>query len=151
MSGAYRTETALMPTSFTQSRLGLTTGQFLFLVIIGAVLWFLAAALLRTIGPTGAFEGTRRFTVYAITIPGTLPFIWMTKTLVKLPANRIGIGYSVATATALLLDGVAVAWFPELYGTDPVQVTNSAAAILWGAGVGMVLAFAINRQPTKSV
>ena len=137
-----------MHPSFTQSRLGLTTGQVLTLVIIGGVLWFLAATLLRTIGPMGAFNGSTRFLLYAVTVVGTVPFVWLMQKLVKLPPNRIGIGYSVATATALLLDGVAVAWFPALYGDDPAQVTNSAAAILWGAGVGLVLACIMNKEPT---
>lgn len=136
-----------MHPSLTQSRLGLSTGQVLTLVIIGAVLWFLAATLLRTIGPMGALNGSTRFVLYVVTIVGTVPFVWLTQKMVKLPANRIGIGYSLATATALLLDGVAVAWFPALYGDDPAQVTNSAAAILWGAGVGMVLAFLMNKEP----
>ena len=135
-----------IPVSFTQIRFGITTGQTLMLIIIGAVLWFAAAVLLRTIGPNGAFEGNRQILLYALTIPATVPFIWIVKKLVGLANNRIAIGYSLATATALLLDGVAVAWFPALYGSDLPQVTNSAAAILWGAGVGMVLAFVLNRE-----
>ena len=138
-----------MPPSFTHSRLGLSTSQMLMLTTIGAVLWFLAAMLLRTIGPMGVFEGGRRLMLYAITVPATLPFIWMTQKLARLPANRIGIGYSFATAIALLLDGVAVAWFPLLYGTDMAQVSNSAAAILWGAGIGVMLAIIMNREVLK--
>ena len=134
------------PISFTQRRFGLTTGQTLTLIIIGAVLWFAAAVLLRTIGPNGAFEGNRHILLYALTIPATVPFVWMVQKLVGLADNRIAIGYSLATATALLLDGIAVAWFPSLYGSDFPQVANSAAAILWGAGVGMVLAFVMNRE-----
>ena len=136
------------PKSFTQRRFGLTTKQTQMLIIIGAVLWFAAAVLLRTIGPNGAFEGNRHILLYALTIPATVPFIWLVQKLVGLPNNRIAIGYSLATATALLLDGIAVAWFPALYGGDVPQVTNSAAAILWGAGVGMILAFIMNREPT---
>ena len=133
--------------SFTQRRFGLTTGQTLALIIIGAVLWFAAAALLRTIGPNGAFEGNWHILLYALTIPATVPFVWMVQKLVRLADNQVAIGYSLATASALLLDGIAVAWFPSLYGSDLPQVTNSAAAILWGAGVGMILAFMMNKEP----
>ena len=135
------------PISFTQRRFGLTTGQTLALIIIGAVLWFAAAALLRTIGPRGAFEGNRHILLYALTFPATVPFVWMVQKLVRLADNQVAIGYSLATASALLLDGIAVAWFPSLYGSDLPQVTNSAAAILWGAGVGMILAFMMNKEP----
>ena len=135
------------PKPFTQRRFGLTTGQTLTLIIIGAVLWFAAAILLRSIGPNGAFEGNRHILLYALTIPATVPFIWLVQKMVGLADNRIAIGYSLATATALLLDGVAVAWFPALYGSEPSLVTNAAAAILWGAGVGMILAFIMNKEP----
>ena len=137
-----------MRPSFTQSRLGLTTGQVLTLVFTGAILWFLAAILLRTIGPMGAFEGGNRALLYALTIPATVPFVWAVQRLAKLAGNQIVIGVAVATATAGLLDGIAVAWFSQLYGGDLPQVTNSAAAILWGAGVALALACVMNREPT---
>ena len=135
-----------MTLSYTQRRLGLSTRQIGTLAVIGAVLWFIAAILLRNIGPLGAFEGGNRVLLYALTIPGTMPFIWMTQRLARLASNQIAIGIAIVTATALLLDGVAVAWFPQLYGDELAQVTSSAAAILWGAGVGLMLAFLMNKE-----
>ena len=138
-----------MTLSYTQRRLGLSTRQIGTLAVIGAVLWFIAAILLRNIGPLGAFEGGNRVLLYALTIPGTIPFIWMTQRLARLASNQIAIGIAIVTATALLLDGVAVAWFPQLYGYELAQVTSSAAAILWGAGVGLMLAFLMNKEDLK--
>jgi hypothetical protein len=128
------------------NRLGLTSGQTLFLVMIGAVLWILAAVILRVVAPMGAGEGTVRIITYALIIPGTLPFVMLTRLLVKLRHDQIAIGIAVVTATALLIDGIVVAWFPVIYGGALPQVTNCAAAILWGAGVGLVLAFIMNRE-----
>lgn len=128
------------------NRLGLTSGQTLFLVMISAVLWFLAAIILRIVAPMGALEGSARITTYALVIPGTLPFVVLTRILVKLRHDQTAIGIAVVTATALLIDGIVVAWFPIVYGNDLPQVTNCAAAILWGAGVGLVLAFIMNRE-----
>ncbi len=128
------------------NRLGLTTGQSLYLMIIGAALWFLAAVILRIVAPMGALEGSARAITYALIIPGTLPFVVLTKVLVKLRHDQITIGIAVVTATALLIDGVVVAWFPEVYGKGLPQVTNCAATILWGAGVGLVLAFMLNKE-----
>ena len=135
-----------MTLSYTQRCHGLSTRQTGTLAVIGAVLWFIAAILLRNIGPWGAFEGGNRVLLYALTIPGTIPFIWMTQRLARLASNQIAIGIAIVTATALLLDGVAVAWFPQLYGNELAQVTSSAAAILWGAGVGLMLAFLMNKE-----
>lgn len=133
-----------MPHS-VHNRLDLTSGQTLFLVIMGAALWFLAALILRTVVPMGALEGSARAITYALVIPGTLPFVVLTRLLVKLRHDQIAIGIAVVTATALLIDGIVVAWFPGIYSNDIRHVANCAAAILWGAGVGLVLAFIMNK------
>ena len=130
------------------NRLGLTSRQSLLLVIIGAMLWFLAAVILRIVAPMGALEGTARAVTYALIIPGTLPFVLLTRALVKLRRDQTAIGIAVVTATALLIDGIVVAWFPIVYGGALPQVTNCAAAILWGAGIGMVLSFVLNKEPS---
>jgi hypothetical protein len=129
-----------------QNRLGLTAGQTVFLGFVGAALWLLAAIILRTIAPMGALEGTARFLTYALVIPGTLPFVFMTRALVGLRPDQTAIGIAVVTATALLIDGIVVAWYPKVYGGEPAQVKACAAAILWGAGVGMALSFVFNKE-----
>lgn len=133
-----------MPAS-ANNRIGLAPGQTILLILIGAALWFLAAVMLRIVAPMGALEGSARAITYALIVPGTLPFVWGTRVLVKLRRDQIAIGIAVVTATALLIDGIVVAWFPVVYGSSLPQVTNSAAAILWGAGVGMLLAFILNK------
>jgi hypothetical protein len=134
-----------MPVSIT-NRLGLTSGQTILLMVIGAALWFLAAIILGIIAPMGALEGTARAITYALIIPGTLPFVFLTRILAKLRHDQTAIGVAVVTATALLIDGMVVAWLPVIYGGSLPQVTNCAAAILWGAGVAMVLAFILNKE-----
>jgi hypothetical protein len=129
-----------------QNRLGLTTGQTVLLGLIGAVLWLLAAIILRIIAPLGALEGSTRALTYALVIPGTVPFIFITRTLVRLRADQTAIGIAVVTATALLIDGIVVAWFPAVYGGELAQVKACAATILWGAGVGMALSFIVNKE-----
>ena len=131
------------------NRIGLTNRQTLVLVIIGAALWFLAAIILRAITPMGALDGPARFITYALVIPGTAPFVFVTKMLARLRSDQIFTGVAVVTATALLIDGIVVAWFPAVYGGALPQVTNCAAAILWGAGVGLVLAFMLNKGANK--
>lgn len=130
-----------------RNRLGLTNRQSFMLIAIGFILWFIAAMILRAIAPMGALEGTFRAVTYALVIPGTLPFVLLTRRLVKLGQDQIGIAIAVVTATALLIDGVAVAWFPGVYSDETKDVADCAATILWGAGVGLVLAFILNREP----
>jgi hypothetical protein len=122
----------------------LTTKQVIILALYGAVLWFLAAILVRTIGPMGALDGYGQVITYALVIPGTVPAIWIGRVLAKLGRDQTAIALIVITATALLLDGIAHAWFPGLYGSDPVLIVKGAAAIFWGAGVGLVLGLIMN-------
>lgn len=131
------------------NRIGLSNQQTVLLIVIGAALWLLAAIILRLIAPMGALEGTARFITYALVIPGTLPFVLLTKMLVQLLPSQMFIGVAVATTTALLIDGIVIAWFPAVYGGTLPQVTNCAATILWGAGVGLFLAFMLNKGPCK--
>jgi hypothetical protein len=127
------------------NRIGLSNQQTVLLIIIGAVLWFLAAIILRLIAPMGALEGSARLITYALVIPGTLPFVFLTRIVAKLRSDQLFTGVAVVTMMALLIDGIVIAWFPAVYGGALPQVTNCAAAILWGAGVGLVLAFIFNK------
>jgi hypothetical protein len=129
----------------TSGRQPLTMKQIGILAIYGAVLWFLAALLVRTLGPMGAFDGSMGILAYALVIPGTVPAIIAARPLAKLRRDQTLAGIAVVTATALLLDGVAHAWFPALYGSNPTLIIKGAAAIFWGAGVGLVLALIMNK------
>ena len=128
----------------------LTAKQIIILVLYGAMLWFVAAILVRTIGPMGALDGSARIITYALVIPGTVPAIWIGRALAKLSRDQTAISLIVITATALLLDGIAHAWFPSLYGSDPVLIVKGAAVIFWGAGVGLVLGLIMNRSGNAS-
>lgn len=136
-------------TSLTQdntgTRLPLSASQIVTMAIFGAVLWLLAALTLRYLGPMGIYEGTSRAVLYALIVPGTVPFVLLARRIGGLASNQIGIAYAVGTTSAMLLDGLALAWFPALYGGTPELVAGAGAAILWGAGVGQLLAFLFNR------
>ena len=122
----------------------LATKQLIILALYGVMLWFLAAILVRTIGPMGALDGSARIITYALVIPGTVPAIWIGRALAGLTRDQTATALMVITATALLLDGIAHAWFPSLYGSDPVLLVRGAAVIFWGAGVGLVLGLIMN-------
>jgi hypothetical protein len=133
----------------TANRIGLTNRQMTAMMLIGFTLWALAAIILRMISPMGALEGASRAITYAVVIPATAPFVLITKTVAKLRSDQIFTGIAVVTATALLIDGIVIAWFPAIYGDNPTDVITCAAAILWGAGVGLALAFIFNSGEAK--
>ncbi len=124
----------------------LQSRQIVILIILGAIFWFLAALLMRAIVPLPFYDGAGIALVYSLTIPGTLPFVFLVSCFAGLQSGQIALGYTIATTAALLLDGCAFAFMPSLYANNPGDAVQAAAAILWGAGVGQVLAFVIDRR-----
>jgi hypothetical protein len=120
----------------------LSTTQLAIVAAIGAILWFLAALLIRAVEPIGALEGPGVALFYAAIIPGTVPFIPLIRRLASLRRDQTVYGVAVATGVAGLLDGVALAYFPALYGAN---TAGAGAAILWGAGVALLLAVVMSR------
>ena len=119
----------------------LTSRQMLITVALGVALWLAAALLLNALSGTGVHDGIARVVLYLAIIPGTAPFIVLIDKAAGLAAGQTGLAVSLAVGAATLLDGLALAWTPGLYGgAEHVDVAGSA--ILWGAGVAIMLAFA---------
>lgn len=117
----------------------LTRRQTLILAVIGAVLWLAFALLIRVLGPMGIFDGSNRVWLYLAVIPGTLPMIPVIRRLAGLAANQHTIGMAIGTASATMLDGLALSWTPWLYADTVELVAAAGAVILWGGGVGLAL------------
>ena len=121
----------------------ISRSQYAILAAYGALLWFLAAMLVRVLAPMGALEGSARMLAYALVIPGTIPAILVGLKLTGLSRSNSVLAVAMMTAAAGVLDGIALAWFPVLYGDNVVHVLAGAAVILWGAGVALALSFAL--------
>ena len=121
----------------------ISRSQYAILAAYGALLWFLAAMLVRVLAPMGALEGSARMLAYALVIPGTIPAILVGLKLTGLSRSNSVLAVAMMTAAAGLLDGIALAWFPALYGDNVAHVLAGAAVILWGVGVGLALSFVL--------
>jgi hypothetical protein len=130
-------------------RLPFTPRQLSILIVWGIALWFAASQICRMGGSLGWFEGQARILLYAAVVVGTLPFVPLTRWLAGLGDDQLALGMTVTTTTALLLDGIALAWFPALYGGSDAQTAASGAVILWGAGVAIALGCWFNRAPPQ--
>jgi hypothetical protein len=124
----------------------LTRKTLVVLAVLGVVLWFVAAMMLRAIGP---LSSGMRVLLYALIVPGTVPFLMLMKRVARLRNDDMAAGTAVVTATALLCDGVAFGWFPQLYSSDILAAVASAGAVFWGAGVALVLGFMMNRETNR--
>ena len=120
--------------------------QTAILIGVGIVLWFVAAVLLRVLGPMGIYEGSGRIALYTLIIPGTVPFVPLVRRLAGIGRDQIALGVSIAMMDAMFCDGIALAWFPELYGSSAEHTAGAGAAILWGAAVAIGLGVLFNRS-----
>jgi hypothetical protein len=123
----------------------LTASQLGRSALIGAILWLAAALRCGYLGPRGAYEGFNRVIIYIAVIPGTVPVVPLVQRFAGLVRAQLLPGMGFGTAMAALLDGLALAWWPALYG-GPDYVAGAGAVILWGAGVGIMLAAWMGRR-----
>jgi hypothetical protein len=112
------------------------------LIILGAVFWFLAAMPVRYV-PSIFDAGWWSVVLLVGSLPGAWAFIKLVLWIVRLPDQRSLMAISIATITALFLDGLAMTWVPQLYGGDPGAALRGAGWILFGVGAlwlsGLVL------------
>ena len=110
--------------------------------VIGAVLWFVFALLIRLIGPSVFVPGTAAL---APTFLGLIPVsalaVWLTARLGRVQGQSLINAMSIMSFTAMLLDGVAVTWFPALYGLTGTPLALAAAWLLWGVGCCQLIAY----------
>jgi len=120
----------------------ITRAQSAIMAVYGAILWFLAAVIIRTIEPLGGQVVPGILLVYALMVPGFYPFILLARRIAGLRHDQTLIGVAIATGTAALIDAHALIFIPELYGPKP---TAAGATILWGIGVVLLMAAIMNR------
>ena len=125
---------------------GLNARQVSILAALGAGLWLGAALLLRALAPLGVHDEGARVILYVAIVPGTWPFVLLLIRAAGLARRQALTGVAVALAVAMLLDGLALAWAPWLYGTTEAHVAAAGATILWGAGVFLVLGALASRD-----
>lgn len=82
--------------------------------------------------------------IYLLGIPITGGFVYITKTVSNLNYSELLKPIVVVTLTAACLDGIALAWFRQLYSQSFEVALHGAALILWGVGLGLVVAFILD-------
>lgn len=124
----------------------LATAQGVALAIIGAAYWLVAALVVRWTATDWVGNDALTAVVFILIIVATVPALLLGYRLAGISRSRAATGATIMTGAAALLDGVALTWFPALYGSNPVVILGGAAAILWGAGVALVLGVILERR-----
>lgn len=120
---------------------GLDRRQFGLSIVIGVVLWFVAAMMLRVLGPLGALDEGWRVVTYLLIVPGVVPVVLAICRLVAAKRHQVVLSVAAALLAATLCDGIALSWFPHLYGAGDAQMAASGATLLWGVGIFLAASF----------
>ena len=115
---------------------------------IGAGLWGVGLVFLRNAGPT-IFENGNE-TLFALTYVAVAPITAFSyeaaAAMAKVdPANvECFRGWSVAVATAALIDGIAICCFPkQTYALQAPGMAMAGASLLWG--IALAIAYGLVR------
>lgn len=120
-------------------RPSLTPVQMTILAFMGALFWFVAALVVRWTAADWAGQSGPTALMFALIVAVTIPVLFIGAKTAGVGRENMARSATVMVGMAALLDGLALTWFRTLYGTDPATVLAGSAAILWGAGVALVL------------
>ncbi len=128
-------------TATPDAGLALTPGRLVILIPYAVVLWGIAWTTIHFRGPAGAFTGIQGIITFALTIPVTILINWLHLKLARLPATEIVDAIAVTLAVATTIDGICIAFFPQVYGVDDAILCHGAAWLLWAGATACYLAF----------
>ena len=109
------------------------------LIIMGAVYWFVAALVVRWTAVEWVGSTAATLVVFALIVVVTPAALWLGMRIARAKRAQAGYAATVMTMVALFLDGIALTWFPSLYGTDPKVLLGGAASIMFGAGAALLI------------
>ncbi len=117
----------------------LTAPQTIRLVLVSLALWLLATATIRWM-PAALTDPVMGPLGFITTFPMAWASIWLVWRLGALTPDRLLAGVSLVGALAMMIDGAALRFSPQVYGSDPQVLRLGAAWLLWGYGVSLGIA-----------
>ena len=112
-------------------------------IAIGVLLWYVAACVVRYAGPV-VFDGddTAMVAMLLGAFPFTLLALWLIGRLLRRPLHDLLEATVLITATAALLDGLAMPYLRiVLYHADFAIAERGGAWILWGVSVALLVGY----------
>jgi hypothetical protein len=115
------------------------------LVLLGIVLWAIAAAYIRWL-PGSLANPTQGAIGFMISVPVGWLSVRLVRRLASLRHDELLAGVCLVGATAMMLDGLVLHWVPQVYGETPAVIRLGAAWLLWGYGVSFGIALLVLRM-----
>lgn len=118
----------------------LRRGQAGSLAGLGIMLWFTGALSIRYGIPIGLFGGRAGIVLFALSVSLAPILVLMARRLGALRGDQLVPGVALMCAVAVLCGGIALTWFPVLYGDNPASHYLGAAWLLYDVGVNLIVA-----------
>jgi hypothetical protein len=128
---------------------GLGRGQAVRLTGLGILLCFSGALFIRHGIPAGLFGGRAGIVLFALSVPLAPTLVWTGERVGALRQDQLISGVTLMSAVAVLCGGIALTWFPALYGDNPASHHLGAAWLLFDVGVNLIAALFISIRRTS--
>lgn len=117
------------------------------LAALGILFWLLAALFIRLTGDKIFRKGSRLLAPLYV-LSGPVPYLLVKTGTVAANVEREDVVDSAAimSLAALLMDGVALTWFKDLYGEEFQNTHYGAAWLSYGVGVCFLVAFVLRSR-----
>lgn len=115
-----------------------------------AVIFWASATLCIKFYPVAVNAGTHGNVTFLISLPVSWFSIWLTCRLARLEPHQILAGCLVVIGSAMMIDGVALRWFPNVYAANDTLTRYGAAWLLWGYGLGAWIALAVVNRSIRA-
>jgi len=127
-----------------------STDHLLF-AVIGFVIWLIFIVIARTLGPEILKpESTPLLIIYILSIPLLYILIWMVSKLTGVPLNQMLVPLVVITMVIITLDGIVIG-FTNIYGETDAQIRATAGPLLYGPGIGLIMALFLGRGENHTI
>jgi hypothetical protein len=120
-------------------------------VALGVLFWLIGVIFVRVAGAPIFTEGNLQLvSLYLFSIPVAWVMVKGTARTHQLSGIGVLLAVVIMCFTALLLDGVVIAWLPSLYGVTTSAHSLVAAWLLWFVGISLCISIMITRSAAKN-
>ena len=113
---------------------------------LGIAFWVAGVLLIRFVG-TPLFDHSHPWLLplFVASIPVYWVIVKMFAVVGQVSGADLLRAISLSSVTAAVLDGIALTWFPGLYGLEQAGLLLAAAWLIYAFGVGLGIAYWVSR------
>jgi hypothetical protein len=113
---------------------------------LGIVFWVLGVLFIRFAGsPLFDHSNPWLLPLFGVTIPLYWVFVKLLAIVGQVSGADLLRAFSLSSVAAAVLDGIALTWFPGLYGLEQAGLLLASAFLIYVFGAGLGIAYWVSR------